>query len=170
MYWKSKIDFNQEELDMLNAFATKHLHSSEEAVPNALQQFPFATQKVHDLLNEYLSKDYVKYLVQSWSIYIPKGDFIPYNPHQHGYCHLSFIFYTKNTGENPLVLRDNSSLEFKLNLKTNDFIILPREQVHMVEAGEAKSDRISFAGDILLTEREYKSSLFLPPKNIWQEL
>ena len=40
----------------------------------------------------------------------------------------------------------------------------------MVEAGEAKSDRISFAGDILLTEREYKSSLFLPPKNIWQEL
>ena len=77
MYWKSKIDFNQEELDTLNDFATKHLHSSEEAVPNALQQFPFATQKVHDLLNEYLSKDYVKYLVQSWSIYIPKGDLYP---------------------------------------------------------------------------------------------
>ena len=41
----------------------------------------------------------------------------------------------------------------------------------MIEIGEVKSDRVSFVGaDILLTEKEYKSSMFLPPINNWKKL
>ena len=40
----------------------------------------------------------------------------------------------------------------------------------MIEIGKVKSDRISFVGDVILTEKEYKSSMFLPPVSIWQEL
>ena len=68
------------------------------------------------------------------------------------------------------MLRDANNLEFKLKLKTNDFIILPPQQIHMIEIGKIVADRISFVGDIILTEVEYKSSMFLPPMNIWQEL
>ena len=63
-----------------------------------------------------------------------------------------------------------NNLEFRLSLATNDFVILPPYLTHMIELGIASSDRISFVGDILLTELEYKSSMFLPPMNIWQEL
>ena len=40
----------------------------------------------------------------------------------------------------------------------------------MIEIGEVKSDRVSFVGDILLTEKEYKSDMFLPPINNWEKL
>ena len=40
----------------------------------------------------------------------------------------------------------------------------------MIEMGKIVADRISFVGDVILTEVEYKSSMFLPPMNIWQEL
>ena len=63
-----------------------------------------------------------------------------------------------------------NNLEFRLSLATNDFVIVPPYLTHMIEIGVASSDRISFVGDILLTELEYKSSMFLPPVNIWQEL
>ena len=50
----------------------QHEGTSEEKVPNVLLNFPFALEKVNPLLNDYLSKEYEKYLVQSWSIFTPK--------------------------------------------------------------------------------------------------
>ena len=170
MIWQSTIDLTDDERAQLNSFAMQHEGSSEEKVPNALQKFSFAIKKTNRLLDDYLPKKYNKYLVQSWSINIPKGNHIHYNPHNHGYAHLSFIFYTKSDGKNNLVIKDMNNLEFKLSLTTNDFVIVPPYLTHMIEIGIASSDRISFIGDILLTELEYKSSMFLPPVNIWQEL
>ena len=69
-----------------------------------------------------------------------------------------------------MILKESNNLKFKKNLKTKDFIIIPPQQIHMIEIGEVKSDRVSFVGDILLTEKEYKSSMFLPPINNWEKL
>ncbi len=170
MIWQSTIDLTNEERTQLNTFARQHQGSSEEAVANVLRQFPSVLEKVNKLLNTYLPKKYKKYLVQSWSINVAKDTVVPCNPHNHGYSHFNFIFYTESNGENSLVLRDANNLEFKLKLKTNDFIILPPQQIHMIEMGKIVADRISFVGDVILTEVEYKSSMFLPPMNIWQEL
>tara|TARA_R100000278_G_C5438104_1_gene152707 strand:- start:50 stop:565 length:516 start_codon:yes stop_codon:yes gene_type:complete len=170
MLWETTIDFSKEELDTLNNFAIQYEGSSEEKVPNILLNFPFALEKINILLNNYLPKDYEKYLVQSWSIFTPKGYQVHSNPHNHGYCHFSFIFYTKSLGDTALILKDANNLEFRKNFKTKDFIIIPPQQIHMIEIGEVKSDRVSFVGDILLTEKEYKSSMFLPPINNWKKL
>ena len=170
MIWQSTIDLTDDERAQLNVFAKQFEGSSEETVPNVLRQFPSVLEKISNLIDSYLPKKYKKYLVQSWAINLTKDTVIPYNPHNHGYSHFNFIFYTESDGENCLVLRDANNLEFKLKLKTNEFIILPPQQIHMIDIGKAKSDRISFVGDVILTETEYKSSMFLPPVNIWQEL
>ena len=170
MIWRSIIDLTDAERLALNIFAKQYEGSSEEIVPNALRQFPSVLEKVNNLIDSYLPKKYKKYLVQSWSINAAKDTVITSNPHNHGYSHFNFIFYTESDGENCLILRDANNLEFKLKLKTNEFIILPPQQIHMIEIGKDKSDRISFVGDVILTETEYKSSMFLPPVNIWQEL
>ena len=94
----------------------------------------------------------------------------PFNPHKHGYCHLSFVFYTESNGEIPLVLTDCNNLETSYYLKTNDFIMISPEQIHRIRDGHAPSERISFAGDLILTEKTYRSSLFLPPLKIWKQL
>ena len=170
MIWRSTIDLTDTERLALNIFAKQYEGSSEEIVPNALRQFPSVLEKVNNLIDSYLPRKYKKYLVQSWSINVAKDTVITSNPHNHGYSHFNFIFYTESDGENCLILRDANNLEFKLKLKTNEFIILPPQQIHMIEIGKIKSDRISFVGDVILTETEYTSSMFLPPVNIWQEL
>ena len=170
MIWQSTIDLTDDERAQLNVFAKQYEGSSEETVPNVLRQFPSVLEKINNLIDSYLPKKYKKYLVQSWAINGAKDTIITSNPHNHGYSHFNFIFYTQSNGENSLVLRDANNLEFRLKLKTNDFIILPPQQIHMIEIGKIVADRISFVGDIILTEVEYKSSMFLPPMNIWQEL
>ena len=170
MIWQSTIDLTDDERAQLNVFAKQYEGSSEETVPNVLRQFPSVLEKISNLIDSYLPKKYKKYLVQSWAINVAKDTVITSNPHNHGYSHFNFIFYTQSNGENSLVLRDANNLEFKLKLKTNDFIILPPQQIHMIEIGKIVADRISFVGDIILTEVEYKSSMFLPPMNVWQEL
>ena len=42
--------------------------------------------------------------------------------------------------------------------------------MHTAEHGVATSDRILFAGDIILTHTEYYNSDFLPPMEKWIEL
>ena len=95
MLWETTIDFSKEELDTLNNFASQYEGSSEEKVPNILLNFPFALEKINVLLDNYLPEDYEKYLVQSWSIYTPKGYQVFNNPHDHGYCHFSLFFTQK---------------------------------------------------------------------------
>ena len=176
MIWQSTIDLTDDERAQLNAFARQYEGSSEEFHPNVIAQFPSVLDKVNRKIDEYLPEKtevldtYHKYLTQSWSINVAKDTVITSNPHNHGYSHFNFIFYTESDGENCLILRDANNLEFRLKLKTNEFIILPPQQIHMIEIGKIKSDRISFVGDVILTETEYKSSMFLPPVNIWQEL
>ena len=150
MIWRSTIDLTDAERLALNIFAKQYEGSSEEAVPNALKQFPSVLEKINSLVDSYLPKKYKKYLVQSWAINVAKDTVITSNPHNHGYSHFNFIFYTQSNGENSLVLRDANNLEFKLKLKTNDFIILPPQQIHMIEIGKIVADRISFVGDLSL--------------------
>tara|TARA_B100000212_G_C26987425_1_gene369287 strand:+ start:16 stop:546 length:531 start_codon:yes stop_codon:yes gene_type:complete len=176
MIWQSTIDLTDDERAELNAFARQYQGSSEHFSPNALLHFPNVLDKVNKKIDEYLLEKtkvldkYVKYLVQSWSINIPKNDTPPFNPHKHGYCHFNFVFYTENTGELSLVLTDSNTMETEYFLKTNDFIILSSDQIHRIQQNQPSSERISFAGDIILTEKMYRSSLFLPPINIWKEL
>ena len=63
--FETTIDFNKDELDTLNNFAIQYEGSSEEKVPNILLNFLFALEKINVLLDNYLPKDYEKYLVQS---------------------------------------------------------------------------------------------------------
>lgn len=176
MIWQSTIDLTDEEKNLLNTFARQYEGSSEQYAPNIVSQFPSVLDKVNKKIDEYLlektkvSNKYVKYLVQSWSINIVKNATPPFNPHKHGYCHFNFVFYTENTGELSLVLVDSNNIETEYFLKTNDFIILSSDQIHRIQQNQPSSERISFAGDIILTEKVYKSSLFLPPVNIWKEL
>ena len=170
MYWKTNINLEEGELNVLNSFAEQYEGSSEEAVPNVLTRFPSVLNKVNKKLDEYLPKAYIKYLVQSWSIYVPEGLEVPVNPHNHGYCHFNFIIYTKSTGQVPLFLRDTNSIEFQVEVKTNDFIILPGHLIHFIKTGPSLEERISFVGDMILTEEIYKSSLFLPPVSNWLRL
>ena len=170
MYWKSEIDLTDLEINELNLFASKYEGSSEKAVPNALVQFPSVLKKINDKIDEYLPKDYSKYLAQSWSIYVPEEFSVPNNPHNHGYCHFNFVFYTKTCKDAPLIIRDVNNLEWEIEVKTKDFIIIPNYLIHYIKPGIHSKERISFAGDIVLTEIEYKSSMFLPPMENWKEL
>jgi len=170
MYWKTKVDLNSDELTALNNFASEFEGSSEEKVPNCLNQFPSVLQKINQKIDEYLPKDYDKYLAQSWCISIPKDFSIPVNPHNHGYSHFSFVFYTKVSEASPLIIRDVNNIEFEVDVKVNDFIILPNYLIHYIKPNVNKNERISFAGDLILTEKEYKSSMFLTPISNWTKL
>ena len=176
MIWQSTIDLTDDERAQLNAFARQYEGSSEEFHPNVIAQFPSVLDKVNKKIDEYLPEKtevldtYHKYLTQSWSINVAKNSMTPFNPHKHGYCHLSFVFYTESSGDIPLVLTDCNNLETSYYLKTNDFIMISPEQIHRIQDGHAPSERISFAGDLILTEKTYRSSLFLPPLKIWQQL
>ena len=92
MIWRSTIDLTDAERLALNIFAKQYEGSSEEAVPNALKQFPSVLEKINSLVDSYLPKKYKKYLVQSWAINLTKDTVIPYNPHNHGYSHLILYF------------------------------------------------------------------------------
>ena len=171
MYWKSKINLDENELYLLNEFANKHVGTSEFKVPNALTQFPSVLNKINKKINEYLPEDYDKYLAQSWSICLTKDMFIQPNPHNHGYSHFSFIFYTMSEGLDPLIIRDVNNIQWEITVKTNDFLIIPNYIIHFIKPGDAaKEHRISFAGDLILTETEYKSSMFLTPISNWYKL
>jgi hypothetical protein len=170
MYWKTEIDLNKTELNKLNDFASEFKGSSEEEVPNCLNQFPSVLQKINQKIDEYLPKDYDKYLAQSWCISLPKEFSVPSNPHNHGYSHFSFVFYTEVNEALPLIIRDVNNIEFEVDVKVNDFIILPNYLIHYIKPDMSKNQRISFAGDLILTEKEYKSSMFLPPISNWTKL
>ena len=87
MIWRSTIDLTDAERLALNIFAKQYEGSSEEAVPNALKQFPSVLEKINSLVDSYLPKKYKKYLVQSWAINLTKDTVIHYNQHNHGYSH-----------------------------------------------------------------------------------
>ena len=171
MYWKSKINLDQNELHLLNNFASKYIGGSEYEIPNALIQFPTVLNKVNKKINEYLPKEYSKYLTQSWSIHIPVGGHIPINAHNHGYAHFSFIFYTMSNGLHPLIIKDINNIEWEVTVKTNDFIILPNYLMHFIKPSEkTKEHRTSFAGDLVLTDTKYYNSMFLTPISNWHKL
>jgi hypothetical protein len=69
-----------------------------------------------------------------------------------------------------LIIRDVNNIEFEVDVKVNDFIILPNYLIHYIKPDMSKNQRISFAGDLILTEKEYKSSMFLPPISNWTKL
>lgn len=170
MYWKSRINLNLKELRLLNEFASNYEGSSEMEVPNALTKFPLVLNKINEKIDEYLPKNYSKYLVQSWSINVLKDMEIPLNPHNHGYSHFSFVFYTMSNGLHPLIIRDVNNIEWEVKVETNDFIVIPNYLIHYIKPEKANEQRISFAGDLILTETKYKSSMFLTPISNWHKL
>jgi len=170
VFWKTRINFTDDELKVLNLLSNKYPHSSEGRDGNILKDLPFAVKKVNDILDVYLPRKYKKYLVNSWNMQYLKGEKIPHKPHNHAYAHLGFVFYTKSDGNSRLLLLEENGLEFKIEVRPNDFIVIPPQLVHTAEAGIATSDRILFSGDIILTTMEYESSDFLSPTKQWIEL
>ena len=173
MYWKTRINFTDDELKVLNLLSNKYGRSSEgglNAVANILKDVPFAIEKINKLIDLYLPIKCKKYLVNSWNMQYLKGEEVPFKPHNHNYAHLSFVFYTKSDGKNKLILMESNGLNFEIEVRPNDFIIIPPDLFHSAEAGVATSDRILFAGDILLTHEEYRTSDFLTPMEKWIEL
>lgn len=170
MYWKTRIDFTDEELKVLNLLSKKYPRSSESTEGNILKDVPFALEKINKILDLYLPRKYKKYLVNSWNMEYLEGEKIPHKPHNHGYAHLGFVFYTKSDGNNRLILMESNGVEFKVEVRPNDFIILPPYLMHTAEYGVVKSDRVLFSGDIILTNMEYELSDFLSPIEQWIEL
>ena len=65
---------------------------------------------------------------------------------------------------------ESNGLNFEIEVRPNDFIIIPPNLFHTAEQGVATSDRILFAGDVILTHTEYYTSDFLTPMEKWIEL
>ena len=173
MYWKTRINFTDDELKVLTLLSNKHGRSSEggfEKEPNILKDVPFAIEKINKLIDLYLPIKCKKYLVNSWNMQHLEGEEVPHKPHNHNYAHLSFVFYVKSDGNNKLLLMESNGLNFEIEVRPNDFIIIPPDLFHSAEHGVATSDRVLFAGDIILTHIEYYNSDFLPPMENWIEL
>ena len=57
MYWKTRINFTDDELKVLNLLSNKYGRSSEgglNAVANILKDVPFAIEKINKLIDLYL--------------------------------------------------------------------------------------------------------------------
>ena len=96
MYWKTRINFTDDELKVLNLLSNKYGGSSESTEQNILKDLPFAMEKINKLIDLYLPIKCKKYLVNSWNMQYLEGEEVPHKPHNHNYAHLSFVFYTKS--------------------------------------------------------------------------
>ena len=174
MYWKSSVNLDTEQLTLLNNVAEQYSWTSEPYEPNILIQFPDVLKKISVLLDEYLkekSKIFKKTLVMSWLMNQREGTNMGMLPHRHAYASLSFVFYTMSNGDNPLIVRDGNDIEYEIESKTNDFIILSSDLIHFPKnGGPLKEARISYAGDILLTQLNYENSNSLSPKEVWHDI
>ena len=166
-----KLDLDADTLKQLNDKAISFGLTSEEEHVQILDEFPNVLSAIAEKLDLYVGNNYDKHLVQSWSMNWDKDSEQLHPTHNHGFAHLNFVLYTsKQKNNSPLIIRDINNLEKEIDCETNDLLILPGHVTHYVRNQMCDTNRICYAGDIILTNKYDKQGLSLAPIKYWKQL
>ena len=137
-----------------------------------LNQYPDVLYKLKKVFERYVDTDIFNFnLAKSWG-FLSKPNTPDTRLHAHGYCHFAFVFYTAKDATSNIVFKDLNNLEFEVEAYEDEIIVFPGYLMHYIKEGNTK-DRISFAGDILVTYKETPQqdySEYLTPIHTWIQL
>jgi len=137
-----------------------------------LNEYPDVLYKLKKVLERYVDTNIFNFnLAKSWGC-LNTVNTPDTRLHGHGYCHFGFVFYTAKNETSNIVFKDLNNLEFEVKASENEIIVFPGYLMHYIRGGNTE-DRISFAGDILVTYKETPEqnySEYLTPIQTWIQL
>jgi len=147
---------------------------------------------IHIYLKECEYKDVFNiYMTKAWATLTKKGQYIA--PHKHTASHLSVVYYVEADDQGDLTINSPrkegtglyvpASTEYYENYnehnvesitygsRTGDLVIFPSNMMHLTNANQKDSTRISIGIDVLITMKKgIKSEHNMPDPQTWKKI